>query len=139
MAGRPGPAAILPLEDIRIDHAGAKVRVAGCLVSYDEATSLGLLSHKQATLLVDLTACLQDLRLVDKPMLMLIGDLERFENELPESLHIVEDRVAPPIEDLLLCVHLVKRCDGLDMQVWDEAARMESRARWEHLTAVERT
>lgn len=122
------------------------------LVSYDEVTSLGCLAHQRNALVVDLTACVRDLRLVDKPMLMIIGDLEPFDvsqrgphppgltltmtwfpsccaplqsSQLPAAL----DTVTNLIEDLVLRAHLVRRCDGLDFQVWDQAARTESAAR----------
>ncbi|CAO1614157.1 unnamed protein product [Jaminaea pallidilutea] len=130
-AARPRPAAIIPLQDLRPEHAGAKVRVAGCLVAYDAESGYGFLHRLDSTLLVDLTLCSAGSPpLIHKPMIMLIGDLERYTASLPTAMAMEQLAPSESLSDLVLRAALLRSCDGLDFQSWDQAARTESATRW---------
>ncbi|CAO1619057.1 unnamed protein product [Parajaminaea phylloscopi] len=120
----------MPLQDLRPEHRGCKVRVAGCLAAYDASCAMGVLSHGAAILLVDLSLCVQGASFLHKPMLMIVGDLEGDEEAKQEVRNSSLEELVPDTDTaLLLRARLVRSCEGLDFQKWDLAARTESLAR----------
>ncbi|KAG8894663.1 hypothetical protein FRB99_001070 [Tulasnella sp. 403] len=114
------------IANIGAKHVGCKLRVAGIILCYDEITHLLLLSHKNRSLAVDLTLCLDPTRrlpflLEDQAQIMVIGHLEK-----------VDEPVAPPLFsayldapevalNLVLRAILVKDVPNLDLNLWNEA------------------
>lgn len=125
------------------------------LVAYDAESGYGFLHRLDSTLLVDLTLCSSGSPpLIHKPMIMLIGDLERYtvsrvilaltkayiadinctrhlrQESLPIAMAMEQLAPSESLSDLVLRAALLRSCDGLDFQSWDQAARTESATRW---------
>lgn len=166
----------MPLADIRPEHAGHKMRIAGLCVRAGDSTkerseaddccatlssitavdteaNLAVVAYNKAALLIDYSLCLSEEAIQDrqggdsathrftasysaqhrtalptlKSKVMIIGDLVSREGESAEE--VVADHGALP--GVILQATLFKECLDLDLQVWEQAARVESRAVWD--------
>ncbi|CAO1629597.1 unnamed protein product [Sympodiomycopsis kandeliae] len=146
---RPTPAAIIPLSDLRREHVGSKVRIAGFITAIDEDKSKAIIAYKESSLIIDYSLCLSEESIRDRqdsltprgkeyrtglPILkykmIVMGDLigaDDSEDELRTST------LADPLPGITLQATLIKEAINLDMSIWETAARTESQSRWEEI------
>ncbi|PWN23827.1 hypothetical protein BCV69DRAFT_309692 [Microstroma glucosiphilum] len=139
-SARPTPAAIIPLADLLPGHVGCKIRTAGVTLAYDTASQLGLISHRKTTLLVDF-GLIAPTTFELKTKVMVMGDLEPSQDALPTSLKFPLPKIpatwqVAPMPGLVLRATILRPCHSLDLDVWEEAARRESAARWSEVQDV---
>ncbi|PWO00743.1 hypothetical protein FA09DRAFT_358107 [Tilletiopsis washingtonensis] len=133
----PAPATLMPLTDLRFpDDLGEKVRVAGFLTAFDALSSLGVLSHGGASLLVDFALVLAGAAVGPrlKSKALVLGELESaacYPRVPGELLRASPDALPPqpaPQRNAVLRAVLLRDIDDVDLHLWERAARVQSLA-----------